>query len=57
MRNANIRSDSPQTHFLVSWVPDLKREVIDPLKKFGMSNDAIAAIGGNKETNDLTGLL
>jgi mannose-6-phosphate isomerase len=57
MRHGEIRADSPQAHFLVSWVPDLRHEVVDPLKELGIGTDAIAALGGNHETNDLIGLL
>jgi mannose-6-phosphate isomerase len=45
MQSIDIRTDS-QARFLISWVPDLQQEVVDPLKKHGISSDAIAALGG-----------
>jgi hypothetical protein len=42
--------------FLVSWVPDLRTDIIEPLKKLGIRNEAILALGGNPETNDLLNL-
>jgi mannose-6-phosphate isomerase len=57
MRQTEIRTDSPQAHFLVSWAPDLKNDIISPLKMLGKSDEAIAALGGNRETNDLLPLL
>jgi mannose-6-phosphate isomerase len=42
--------------FLLSWVPDLRADIIDPLKKLGIKNEAILALGGNPGTNDLLNL-
>lgn len=45
MQDIDIRTDS-HARFLISWVPDLRQEVFAPLKKLGISKDAIAALGG-----------
>jgi mannose-6-phosphate isomerase len=57
MRRAEIRTDSPQAHFLVSWTPDLQRDIFGPLTKLGFNAKTISALGGNRETNDLIPLL
>jgi hypothetical protein len=43
--------------FLISWVPDLRSEVVDPLKSLGLPRKTIASLGGNYDTNDLIKLL
>jgi mannose-6-phosphate isomerase len=43
--------------FLISWVPDLQSEVVDPLKSSGLRRKTIASLGGNYDTNDLIKLL
>lgn len=45
------------TRFLLSSVPDLKNEVIDPLVKVGIPKEAIALLGGNPDKNDLLKML
>jgi mannose-6-phosphate isomerase len=57
MRHTEIRTGSAGAHFLVSWAPDLRRDIIAPLKKLGFGEEAISALGGNPETNDLIPLL
>ncbi|HUI94099.1 MAG TPA: type I phosphomannose isomerase catalytic subunit [Chitinivibrionales bacterium] len=42
---------------LVSSVPDLLSEVVEPLKEKGVSSDAIVQLGGNPETSDLAVLV
>jgi mannose-6-phosphate isomerase len=46
MGNIDIGTES-QVRFLVSWVPDLQHDVLDPLMKLGIDDGAIAALGGD----------
>lgn len=43
--------------FLRYYVPDLARDVIDPLRHAGHTADAIAALGGDASASDLTPVL
>jgi mannose-6-phosphate isomerase len=52
-----IAAAEEQTRFLVSWVPDLQKEIIDPLRAAGVGDDAIELLGGNPLRNDLLPLL
>jgi hypothetical protein len=45
------------TQFLLSSVPDLISEVVAPLSKKGVSQDAIVHLGGNPATSDLAVLV
>ncbi|MBD3418615.1 MAG: hypothetical protein GF398_00710 [Chitinivibrionales bacterium] len=45
------------SHFLLSYVPDLPRDVITPLQRQGVSAETITALGGHAATNDLIPLL
>jgi hypothetical protein len=47
----------PNTHFLVSYVPDLLTEIISPLRQRHYSDDTIELLGGNPSKNDLKPLL
>ncbi len=38
---------------ILSCVPDLKKDVLDPLQKTGHSAESIAKLGGHKQGNDL----
>ncbi len=42
---------------LVSWVPDLAEDVIEPARQSGCPDTAIAALGGHERHNDLLPLL
>jgi hypothetical protein len=44
-------------HFLLSSVPDLRTEVVQPLAAEGFSSDDIVLLGGDPRTNDLLPLL
>jgi len=44
-------------HLLLSSVPDLRAEIIDPLRKLGVADERIAALGGHAGTNDIQPLL
>jgi mannose-6-phosphate isomerase len=43
--------------FLISYIPDLVSEIIQPLTAIGVPKEAIALLGGNPEKNDLLPLL
>lgn len=45
------------SRFLLSTVPDLQHEIINPLLEMGVSKDAIALLGGYWAKNDLMPLL
>lgn len=45
------------TRFILSTVPDLKKEVVDTLRNFGISDEAIALLGGDPAKNDISPLL
>jgi len=45
-----VRSEAK---FLISWIPNLQKDIITPLLDQGHSKKEIAALGGNAETNDL----
>ncbi len=45
------------THFLVSYVPDIKTDIVSPLLKKGVSQEAIAGLGGNPFRNDVIAAL
>lgn len=45
------------TRFLVSWVPDLSSDIIEPLRAAGISDDQIELLGGSISRNDLIPLL
>ena len=51
-----LHSEGP-AHFLVSYVPDMKADIINPLLKNGVSKEAIAGLGGNPASNDIIGVL
>ena len=42
---------------IVSWIPDLKRDVVDPLKKLGVDRDTIVQLSGNPCRGDLLRLM
>jgi mannose-6-phosphate isomerase len=42
---------------LLSWVPDLAAEVIEPAREAGLPDESIAALGGHPAHNDLLPLL
>jgi mannose-6-phosphate isomerase len=46
-------SAEASAHFLVSYVPDIERDIVDPLLKRGASREAIVGLGGNSERNDV----
>ena len=50
-------SGSAGAGFLLSSVPDLEQEIIAPLRRRGVSDAAIAQIGGFPEKNDLVNFL
>jgi hypothetical protein len=41
------------THFLVSYVPDIAIDIVEPLKACGSKPDAIEQLGGNPVRNDI----
>jgi mannose-6-phosphate isomerase len=51
-----LQSEGP-AHFLVSYVPDIKADIINPLLKKGVAKEAIAGLGGNPASNDIIGVL
>jgi mannose-6-phosphate isomerase len=55
--NTIIVDGEVNSRFILSTVPDLKSEIIDPLKNFGISNDEIALLGGSPASNELIHLL
>jgi len=46
-----------QSHFLLSYIPDLTTDIITPLQKAGYHTDDIIGLGGNPQKNDLISLL
>ena len=46
-----------QCSVLKAYVPDLVGDVVEPLRRQGVSNDAIVALGGRTTLNDLAGLM
>ena len=56
-RKAVVAEGETDCRFLVSSVPDLKKEIIAPLQYKGILNKEIALLGGNSDTNDLLPLL
>jgi mannose-6-phosphate isomerase len=50
-------SAAPNTRFLLSYVPDLMADVIQPLRQSGISDAKIDLLGGNPRHNDLRPLL
>lgn len=56
LRDLSVRAPDG-THFLVSSVPDLRAEVVEPLRKRGVPDSSIAMLGGNPAKNDLLALL
>jgi len=38
---------------LVSWVPDMRTDIIEPLRKNGLDDAVIAALGGYRTNNDI----
>ena len=51
-----LNADGP-VHFLVSYVPDIAQDVITPLREQGVSQEAIAGLGGNPFHNDVAAAL
>jgi mannose-6-phosphate isomerase len=45
------------TRVLISWVPNLRADIIEPLRACGIPDAAIAALGGNPATNDILPLM
>lgn len=41
------------TEAIISWVPDLRREIVAPLRDRGVPDEAILRLGGIPERNDL----
>ncbi|MBD3315965.1 MAG: mannose-6-phosphate isomerase [Chitinivibrionales bacterium] len=56
LREISIKADGGAS-FLASSVPDLRSEVIEPLRSRGVSDDSIASLGGNPTKNHLLPLL
>ena len=52
----DICSKGP-AHFLVSYVPDIKEGIVNPLLKKGIPREAIAGLGGSPASNDIIGIL
>lgn len=48
---------SERTTALVSWVPQLFTEIVEPLQRVGIDKERIAALGGHRTHNDLLPLL
>jgi mannose-6-phosphate isomerase len=44
--------DGP-AHFLMSYVPDIKRDIINPLLHLGVPEETIVGLGGNPAHNDV----
>jgi mannose-6-phosphate isomerase len=44
-------------HLLVSWVPDIESDIIQPLREKGIADQVIALLGGCSLTNDIMPLL
>jgi hypothetical protein len=45
------------THFLLSSVPDLRHEIVEPLRTAGVEPTRIALLGGNPARNDLASVV
>jgi mannose-6-phosphate isomerase len=57
-RLPELRATAPSgARFLLSSVPDLTAEVVDPLRAQGASSDRIVRLGGNPATSDLAALV
>lgn len=54
--NITVEGES-HCRFLLTSVPDLKTEVVDYLRKAGISDEVITLLGGNPASNDIMGLL
>ncbi|MFP4681450.1 MAG: type I phosphomannose isomerase catalytic subunit [Chitinispirillaceae bacterium] len=46
-------SGTPGSRFLLTSIPDLKKEIIEPLQSIGLPREAIALLGGFESKNDL----
>jgi mannose-6-phosphate isomerase len=44
-------------HFLVSSVPDIRIEILEPLRRMGFSDSRISQLGGWKKKNDVSSLM
>jgi mannose-6-phosphate isomerase len=53
----SVATGDAGSHFLISWVPDLAREIVDPLRRQGTPDSDIELLGGNALRNDLLPLL
>ena len=47
-------SGSAGTEAIISWVPDLRREIVMPLRSRGVQDETIFQLGGFRERNDLS---
>ncbi|KMQ51816.1 Mannose-6-phosphate isomerase [Chitinispirillum alkaliphilum] len=50
----HVKLEAPKNaNLLLSSVPDIKKEITDPLINYGISSESIALLGGDKDHNDL----
>jgi hypothetical protein len=56
LRSVSLAPDG-KSSLLKAYVPDLKTDIVAPLRKAGVSDDRIALLGGRTEMNHLCGLL
>jgi len=53
----SVAAGDAGSHFLISWVPHLAHEIVDPLRRQGTPDSDIELLGGNALRNDLLPLL
>ncbi len=54
----DVRIDAKsESHFLVTTIPDISREVIQPLRALGVSDERICGLGGHGSKNNILKLL
>jgi len=55
--NYRVEADRGVFRIIRAYVPDLVRDIIEPLRRYGFSDDEIVGLGGEGRRNDLAKLL